>query len=94
LAALDEDIGYNSMSDLRCLELYATSLGLSKISGSEPFAFCTSDKPLAIFGTGLNPRNVIVDERGATFTVSVDEKLFPRLPEAEREQLINRILGV
>jgi hypothetical protein len=75
---------------MRCLELYAASLGFA----GKPCAFCTSDKPLAVFGVGLNPRNVTVDERGATFSVSIDEQLFPRLAEADREPLLNRIRAV
>ncbi len=91
-ANYSSDVAYNAMADLRNLEIYAALCGLSRSGLSDSFAFCTSDKALAVFGLGLNPRNVIIDEKGATFTVSIDEKLFPTLEPAGQTKLAERIL--
>lgn len=86
------DTAYNAMADLRCLEVYTAPLGLSKAGFGAPFTFCTSDKALSVFVAGLNSRNVVVNEKRASFSISIDENLFPRLDAAERELLLKRIM--
>lgn len=86
----DSDTAYNALADINGLELFAAMQGLAKGNPNNKYAFCTSDKPLSVFGAGLNPRNVTINDKGANFTVSIDKNLFPDLDSDERDELLKR----
>ena len=79
---------YNALADLRALEFFIHTLRL----GREPFALCTCDKGLAAFWCGLNLHRAGWNTDGSfTFSVSLTEHLFPRLNEAGRAELAQRV---
>jgi hypothetical protein len=82
-----EKHAYNAISDLNAMILFLQSLSLPK----HVFSVCTCDKPLATFWTGLNPIERNVKNKKINITFSVNENLFPRLGDKQRQQLVEKI---
>jgi len=83
-----EEDAYNALFDLRSIEL----LLASRMVTQEPYALCTCDRALALFWCGLNPHGVEWKDGTLKFDVSINEYLFPRLPKASREKLVQGLI--
>lgn len=87
-----ESVTYNTLADIHALEFFVSSLALSKTNSLPPFAFCTCDKPLALFGCGLNIRDAEYNANDEpNFNISIEECLFPTLNEQERRSLSEKL---
>lgn len=74
---------YNALADMRHLEMLIQS---HLLPGRESFALCTADQALALFWAGIAPREIAAGDGAASFTVTLEPGLFPRLgpPDLER----------
>lgn len=83
---------YNTLADLNALEMFAGSGALFNSSKKfPPFTFTTCDKPIALFGCGLEFNKNEFGDDGLNFNISINEHLFPRLNENERRELSERL---
>lgn len=91
-SSYSEEDAYNTLADFNALEMFVGSGALSKLATEfPPFAFSTCDKPIALFGCGLGFNKNELRENGLNTNISINEYLFPRLSEIEREQLAERL---
>jgi len=73
---------FNSISDLQALEIYILSL-----SPDIPRHFlCTCDRGLAGLWCGLKPKNIHWNGDDFSYDMAINEVLFPRLKEEERNE--------
>lgn len=79
---------YNAISDISFLEMLALSNGL----GIENFSFCTRDKHLAALWCSLKLTAAVWQDGNATFNVTLQESLFPRLNTVQIQDLKGRIM--
>ncbi|MEO6590314.1 MAG: hypothetical protein ABIP06_13530 [Pyrinomonadaceae bacterium] len=87
-----EENAYNTLADLNALEMFVGSSALSNSSKEfPPFAFTTCDKPIALFGCGLRFNENEFGENALNTNISINEHLFPRLNEEERQKLTERL---
>jgi len=87
----NETSAFNALSDLSAIELFIGTGAVSNVKELLKFAFCTSDKSIALFGCGLNLKNKSFGANGLTCNVSITKELFPILNDAERQELITRL---
>lgn len=55
--------------------------------GRESFALCTADQALALFWAGIAPREIVAGDGAASFTVTLEPGLFPRLGPEDLERV-------
>ncbi|MFP4532703.1 MAG: hypothetical protein ACLFNS_08470 [Desulfobacterales bacterium] len=76
---------YNALFDLRMLELFL----LFQPFNNKPCALCTCDKALAAFWCAIQPAHGALKTGIPTYQISITEKLFARMTEAERTSLFH-----
>lgn len=83
-----EKLVYNALADLNALRLFIGTLALSESPEYDSFAFCTSDKAIALLWSGFEFSDIKFDkDLGARSTFLLSENLFPRLTEPQRQEL-------
>jgi hypothetical protein len=78
---------YNTISDINALNLFIQSWSIFK----KPYPICTCDKGLVAFWSGLNPIKIASQNKKIDIEFKINECLFPRLNEKQRQSLADRI---
>jgi hypothetical protein len=85
-----KNTAYNALSDLKQMELLMASMGLRQVG---PFTLCTRDRGLALLWCALLPRFEAPGNPGMKFTLTIDQRLFPRLENERLEELRDALLS-
>lgn len=84
----DATQAHNAISDLRSLELLASTSALAP----GPVALCTADRGLAAFWCDLGVKKAVwSDSRAFGFEFDVGQRMFPRLPDSEIPRLLQAL---
>jgi hypothetical protein len=89
----NETDAFNALSDLSAIEMFVGTGAVSNVTKLPRFAFCTSDKSIALFGCGLNLKDKKFGDGGLTCNISMTKELFPVLDDIERQELLTRLLN-
>jgi hypothetical protein len=79
---------FNALSDLRLIELAAASQGLQEV---DAFSLCTRDRGLALFWCATRPRFNAWRGDVPSFTLDIDQRLFPRLTDREFVDVVQNL---
>ena len=82
---------YNALSDMRGIMFYLAFQAISAQFDKTTLAYCTADQAALLFGCGLEFKNVEFRGNELYLTVSLNDYLYPRLPNNERMEMANRI---
>lgn len=85
---------YNALSDMRGLMFYYTFRAMAKSQNQLPYAFCTADKGLLMFGCGLNIKNDEFRGNQLFMTMDMHPNLFPNMDKEDMLEIGQRIGNV
>lgn len=86
-----EEKAYNTLSDMRGIMFYLAFRAIAEKINVPPLAYCTADKAALLFGCGLDFKNIEFRGNQLYLTISLNDYLFPRLPDDEKIVLVKRI---